>query len=411
MKSNNTSRRLFITKSITGIAGSVIASGLPITVMATNKESDDEELIDDLHHFLTKPYLQAPGTDAMTIMWLTNQLCLNWVEYGETNQLGNKAQQVINGLVTTNSKINCVNITNLKPNTKYFYKVFSKQIIDFQPYKTTFGETINSEIYHFTTVNPKATDVNWLVLNDIHDRPESFGDLIKLNGENPYDFVFLNGDMFDYQTDEKQIIDHLLNPCSEFSSTKPFIYVRGNHETRGKFSRNLFDYYYNFNKREYYSYERGPVFTIVLDTGEDKKDTHPVYAGAVDFDKYREEQAIWLEQQMNTKAYKKAKFRVVMMHIPHLHSDEEHGTIECRRLFGPLFEKYKIDLFVAGHTHEYGMYEPNEKEHSYHFVIGGGPEKSTRTLIRIGANLTTLNLQMLKDDGSEIGKFVINSKR
>lgn len=407
MKEEKNSRRSFLTKAIVGISGSVVATGLPLSAFASNQNTDS---LDTAHNFLTKPYLQAPTIDSITIMWLTSQFCLNWVEYGETEKLGTKAQQCTHGMMNINSRINTVTLNNLKPNTKYYYKVFSKQITDFRPYKITFGDIISSETHHFQTLNPKTKEVSWLVLNDIHDRPESFGELIQLNENKPYDFVFLNGDMFDYQTDENQIINNLLDPCSLFSTEKPFMFVRGNHETRGKYSRNLLDYYYNYDKKEYYSFKMGPVFTIVLDTGEDKKDSHPVYGGTVNYDSYREEQAIWLEKQMKSKSFKNAPFRVVMMHIPHYHSDEEHGTTECRRLFGSLFEKYKIDLFVAGHTHEYGMFEPN-KDHSYHFVIGGGPETGTRTLIRIDANSKVLNLQILNDSGKEIGLFQLNTKR
>lgn len=309
MKLNKNTRRSFLTKSIASVTGAVVASALPISAFAEERNSDVLP-VDDSHSFLTKPYLQAPSANGMTIMWLTNLKCLNWVEFGETEKLGTKAQQTTNGMLNTHSKINCVSINGLKPNTQYFYRVFSKQILDFQPYKMTFGEIISSEIYSFATLNPEAEQVNWLVMNDIHDRPESFRDLMQLNNGKSYDFVFLNGDMFDYQTDENQIVKHLLNPCSLFSTTKPFMLVRGNHETRGKFSRNLCDYYYNYDNKEYYSFKMGPVFTMVLDTGEDKKDSHPVYGGAIDFDKYREEQAVWLEEQMKTKAFKKAAFRV-----------------------------------------------------------------------------------------------------
>ena len=45
----------------------------------------------------------------------------------------------------------------------------------------------------------------------------------------------------------------------------------------------------------YYSFNHGPVHIIVLDTGEDKADSHPVYAGLADFDKYRDSQAEWLK--------------------------------------------------------------------------------------------------------------------
>lgn len=408
MKANNT-RRSFLTKSIAGVTGAMAASALPLSAFA-NETDVNVSSAEESHTFLTKPYLQAPGEDSMTIMWLTNLKCLNWVEFGETEKLGHKGQQVINGMLNTHSKINCVELKDLKPNTRYFYKVFSKQIIKFQPYKMTFGEIITSETYSFTTLDPKAEKVTWLVLNDLHDRPESFGELMAINQNKPYDFVFLNGDMFDYQIDETQVVNHLLNPCSIFSTEKPFLYVRGNHETRGEFSRNLYDYYYNYDNREYYSFQIGPVFTMVLDTGEDKEDSHPVYGGAVDFDHYREEQAIWLENQMKSKAFKKVPFRVVMMHIPHFHSDDAHGTLHCRQLFQPLFEKYKIDLFIAGHTHEYGLYAPNE-EHSYHFAIGGGPETGTRTLTRIEATSKKMNLTMFKDDGTEIGQFNLDSKR
>ncbi|MFX5956655.1 hypothetical protein ABTF01_19885, partial [Acinetobacter baumannii] len=87
----------------------------------------------------------------------------------------------------------------------------------------------------------------------------------------------------------------------------------------------------------YYAYQWGPVYNIVLDTGEDKPDDAPVYAGIVDFDSYRREQAAWLEQEMQKPAFKKAPFRVVMMHIPHFYSGDWHGTLHCRELFAPLF--------------------------------------------------------------------------
>ena len=155
MKANKNTRRSFITKSIASVTGAVVASALPMSAFAEDTNSDFLP-IDDSHAFLTKPYLQAPSINSMTIMWLTNLKCLNWVEFGETEKLGKKAQQTTNGMLNTHSKINCVSINGLKPNTQYFYKVFSKQIVEFQPYKMTFGEIISSEIYSFTTLNPEC---------------------------------------------------------------------------------------------------------------------------------------------------------------------------------------------------------------------------------------------------------------
>jgi hypothetical protein len=186
------------------------------------------------------------------------------------------------------------------------------------------------------------------------------------------------------------------------------MFVRGNHETRGKFSRELKDYFSTKNDKGYFAYQWGPVFNIVLDTGEDKPDDHPVYAGIVDFDGYRKEQSKWLEEIMKSSAYKKAKFRVVMMHIPLYHSGDWHGPMHCRELFAPLFKKYKADIVISGHTHTYGVWPPSA-EHPYPVIIGGGPQEGKRTLIKVKADSKTLDLVMLKDDGSEVGKYSLKS--
>ena len=267
----------------------------------------------------------------------------------------------------------------------------------------TFGST--------KTLAQHRQRLQWLVLNDIHDRPASFQHLLQLNGSDPYQYVFLNGDMFDYQTNEKQIIDHLLTPCTEsFATQKPMLFVRGNHETRGKYARQLKDYF-AAPQGAYFSFQSGPVFTIALDTGEDKEDTHPVYAGIVDFDQFRMQQAAWLEQQLQSKAYKKAKYKVVMMHIPPFYTEDAHGTLHCRKLFSPLFDKYKIDLLICGHTHTHGVHPPVAGKHHYPIIIGGGPTAGKRTLIKVHADQQQLNIRMLKDDGSEVGTYSVNAKK
>lgn len=357
------------------------------------------------HIFLTKPYLQLPTADSMTIRWITNKLCYSWVEYGERNNLDQKAHEVNYGLVDAHNRINKVSLKGLKPNTEYSYRVLAKEIVDFKPYSMKYGETIASDTFVFTTPSINPQTVSWLVMNDIHDRPASIPDLMKLNGTDEYDYVFYNGDIFDFQTDEQQIIDHLLNPSTEvFASTKPFMFVRGNHETRGKFSRELPDYFSYKDGRGYFAYKWGPVFNIVLDTGEDKPDDDPAYAGIVDFDSYRQEQAVWMAEVMKSKEFKKAKFRVVMMHIPPYHSGDWHGTMHCRQLFASLFEKHKVNMVISGHTHTYGVWPPSS-EHPYPIIIGGGPKEGTRTLIRVKADQNKLQLSMLKDDGTEVGTY------
>jgi predicted phosphodiesterase len=408
-QNNTVSRRKFldaITK--TAALSTVSITALPAIATAGNTAG---LLNADEHRFLCKPYLHSIEHTTMYVRCITNKNSYCWVEYNEPGKSSQKAHTLSDGLVDANNRVHEIKLTGLKPGTTYEYKLVAKEIKDFQPYKLTYGETINSDVHSFTTFNPSAKETQWLVLNDIHDRPASFQHLIQLNGNDPYQYVFLNGDMFDYQTDEKQIIDHLLTPCTEsFAAQKSMLFVRGNHETRGKYARQLKDYF-STPHGAYFSFQSGPVFTIALDTGEDKEDTHPVYAGIVDFDQFRIQQAAWLEQQLKSKAYKKAKYKVVMMHIPPFYTEDAHGTLHCRKLFSPLFDKYKIDLLICGHTHTHGVHPPVAGKHNYPIIIGGGPTAGKRTLIKVNANHQELNVLMLKDDGTEAGRYTITSKR
>lgn len=393
-----------ITKA--GIMGSIGLSPLAAAAEAAVKKEGTPA--PGAYAFSCPPYLQNPEPTAVTIMWMSNKPSYSWVEHGETNALGQIAHHSEAGIIDSYNHLHRVRLENLRPDTTYYYSVKSREIAEFLPYKLTYGDTISSEVFSFKTPALKPKEVSWLVMNDIHDRPQSIPHLISLN-KDPYDFVFFNGDIFDYQTDEQQIIDHLLLPAGQsFASKTPFIFTRGNHETRGKYRRELGNY---FDGPYYFAKTWGPVHFTVLDTGEDKPDTHPVYAGIVNFDRYREMQAEWFAKVAQTPAFKKAPFRVVMMHIPHYYSGDWHGPMECRRLFAPLFEKHKVDLFLAGHTHRYGVHQPVAGQHAYPIVIGGGPKDGNRTLIKVKATEKDLNLVMLKDDGTEVGKVELKSRR
>lgn len=411
MTQQDSGRRQFI-RRVSGIgAAGLAASCLPASVMASASRQLPAHP-EKGHVFLTPPYLQAPAPDAMTVMWIANLPSYSWVEYGETEQLGQRSDRASAGLVEAYNRVNCIVLRDLKPGTRYHYRVCSQQITDFQPYKLSYGDTIHSALYSFTTPSERPDSVSMLILNDIHDRPYSFADLMKWKGERAADFVFLNGDMFDYQTDEQQLIDHLITPCTAtFASEIPFMFVRGNHETRGKFRGEIHHYFRNPQGAQYFAFRWGPVHFTVLDTGEDKPDDAPVYAGLVRFDAYREEQARWADEVMRTPAFREAPFRVALLHIPQYYSGDWHGTMHVRQLFAPLFNRHGIDLSISGHTHRYGVFDPVKGDHHYPIIIGGGPQTGKRTIIRLHADAGRLDLRMIRDDGVEVGAYQLKAKR
>ncbi|HEY0272288.1 MAG TPA: metallophosphoesterase family protein [Chitinophaga sp.] len=403
MKDTTNSRRRFL-RSLAGTGAAALAAGAwPAQAAAHWLQPAHPERG---HVFTTAPYLQDPTANSMVVRWITNLSSYSWVEYGETEALGRKAHSITNGLVDAYNRVNRICLDGLQPGTTYYYRVCSRQITTFQPYQLTYGDTIQSKVYAFRTFDAKPDTVSLLVMNDLHDHPASIPFLMGLRDPEPYDFVFFNGDVFDFQANEQQIVDHLLTPCTDtFAGTLPFMYVRGNHETRGCFRQHLPHYFSNPQERQYFSFTHGPVHFTVLDTGEDKPDDTPVYAGIVDFDAYRQEQAHWAEKVMQSDAFRQASFRVVLMHIPPYYSGDWHGTLHCREMFNPLFNKYGVQLCVSGHTHKHGVHPPVAGQHQYPIVIGGGPETGIRTLIKIKADAHALQLTMLDDSRQEAGSY------
>lgn len=370
-----------------------------------------------LGNFLAKPYVQFMGNHQVCIRFITQYPSYGWVEWTDEQGKEQKIHRVTDGMVEANEYLHQFTLPNLKGKKKIMYKVFAQKIEEFQPYKLTFGETESLGPFELQYPQQEASEASWLVLNDIHDRPNSFAELLALVPHKKWDYVFLNGDMFDYQTDQQQLIDHLLTPCSEtFAQEKPFLFVRGNHETRGKFARKIHHYFTNplnlqHQTQQYFSFVHGPVFSVALDTGEDKPDDHPVYAGLVHFDAYREKQAQWLEKTLQSTEAKKAAFRIVHMHIPPFYSGDWHGTLHCRKVFSALFDKYKVDLVLSGHTHKMGIHQPVQGQHSYPIVIGGGPKTGSRTLIEVTADQKKCTVKMYQDDGKVFGELALTSKK
>jgi predicted phosphodiesterase len=355
---------------------------------------------------LAGPYLQSAFDNTIAIHWITNKDANGWVEYGtDAQQLKQKAYGKSMFGLRPDGRISKVVLKNLVPGQKYYYRIVANEIADFKPYKLTYGTVLNSNVETFVNANVAKEQVSFLMLNDIHDRPTSIPHLLGLEKVHEQDFIFFNGDIFDYQTNEQQLIDHMLLPCiNTFAKNIPFVYVRGNHETRGVFRDEFLNYFENVGKL---AFTLGPVRFVILDSGEDKEDSHPVYANLVDFDAYRLEQAEWLKEEMQRKEFKKAHFRVVMMHIPPRYSGDAHGPKHCTEVFEPLINKGKVDLVLSGHTHRYKVHLPEKGLNNYPLLIGGGPKDGTRTLTKITATRTELKVKMISDDGTEVGSYSV----
>lgn len=357
------------------------------------------------------PYLQNPTETSMTVMWVTNANSTAIVHYGTGESPSTEAVSVTDGQIDANTTIHRVRISGLKAASEYSYRISSTEILKYEPYKVTYGETVSSSVYTFKTLNETHPDCSFVVFNDVHDGFARLQGRFEFANQPACDMVFLNGDIVNDPSSETQIIEKTLKPATDlFASETPFCFIRGNHETRGFFSRTLKSYLALPNNRYYYSFQQGSVYFIVLDSGEDKEDSHWAYSGLNAFDSYRDEQTEWLKAEIRKPAFKKASFRVALSHIPLFGKRNAHGATDCKQKWAALLNKGKIDLHLSGHTHRPKVITPVSGEHDYPIFVGGGPRDENATVIRVNATPKRMEVRMFDNSGNIIGQTEIKRR-
>lgn len=356
------------------------------------------------------PYLQELSEHAVTFVFTTSDKGFSWVEVKPDGGEAERHYTVRNGLRDAYNTFNVIRVENLRPDTRYQYRLCSKQIADFQPYKVTFGDSIVSPWRRFSTPDPKATACSFIALSDMHQQPDKLGRLLNQAGVGSADMIFYVGDMMNYYDNEETPFRSFIDKSVElFASEKPFVLVRGNHETRGNMAREYARYVPKSSGKYYGAYRVGDIMFVVLDCGEDKPDDLWVYAGLTDFDGYRTEQAAWFGKLIRSKAYKSAKWRIVMNHFPplsHMEGDnpERHGIQDITDKFLPLYNQAKIDLMISGHTHAYEFMSPDKYDRLTFPVI----VNSTESVARIDIDGRTLKAKVTDTGGNTLKEFTIS---
>lgn len=350
----------------------------------------------------TMPYLQNPGTDEMTVMWLTNVPARSWVEYGTDPDNLKRARTFLEGVMVANNKINRVRLTDLQPGTKYYYRVVSQEITRYSSYYKEFGDTVRSDIKTFTTWNDDMKDFRVIVYNDIHSNMDMFMKLHSLVDNKPYDLVIFNGDCFDDVEVESDIVDRLLTYTPRIKSDEiPSIFIRGNHETRGEYSLHLWDYLGRMHDRSYSAFSLGDTRFVLLDCGEDKPDDHWVYYDMNDYTQHRIHQAEFLKEEVQSTSFKNAKRRILIHHIP-IFGVKPDSFSPCSDLWIPVLKDVPFDISLNGHTHRYRVIEKGEAANNFPVIIGGGNREPDGTVMVLEKRGDKLTLEVYNAGGEKL---------
>ena len=317
------------------------------------------------------PWICDMDSTGVTIVWVTDVPGISYVEmatdstdhfYSKTRKRYYAAEA---GRRILTDSVHCVRIRGLKPDSKYRYRVVTQALKDWcNDDWVTLGGLAWSDVwkkkpYEFKTYPAKPREITFLVLNDIHERPQFMKELCKNVDLKKLDFVLLNGDMSNRIRSQKHIMDAYLDTCvSMFATDVPLFFNRGNHELRGEFADYLNRYFPTNNGKYYRLQHVAGVDFLFIDSGEDKPDADLEYCGIVECDQYREEQERWLRSLQEEKKIGKYPI-VVFSHMPPTLKNC-HGPLHMQETLMPELNKMNVSVMLSDHLHRFDYQEPNE---------------------------------------------------
>lgn len=366
----------------------VASDHLPLTVQLRMPMEADKL-------FLTQPYLQNPANNGMTILWETTIPTYSWVEYGTDTLNLNRKRLIIDGQAEFNESIHKIRLEELTPGQTYYYRVCSQEILQYKAYSKVFGHTAKSKFYSFTMPEADADNFTAIIFNDLHQRSNVFQALLKQVENIDYDFAVFNGDCIDDPANHEQATRFVkLLTEGVHGNHIPTLFIRGNHEIRNAYSIGLRKHFDHVGGKTYSAFNWGDTRIVILDCGEDKTDDHREYSGLNDFTQLRQEQVGFLQQELKSKAFKKADKRILIHHIPLYGSSNL-----CTDLWTPLLGKAPFDISINAHNHKFAHHPKGSLGNNYPVIIGGGNKIENATVMILEKKKGELRIKVLDAEG------------
>jgi len=262
------------------------------------------------------PILQDPAPNRVTIIWATNTPNKGAVVYGvNKNRMDHREEAP-----EETPGRNVLALTNLKPDTKYHYRVVSTPV-DGRP-------AVESETATFVTAKAEYKHFTFAIQGDVH-QSNCAGELAELLQDQAPDFMLDLGDR------SPSMVGGLFRPYRAVLQTTPIYFARGNHDSESKQAQICT--MPGPGAPSYYAFTRGNArFFCVFST--DRKDL------AKGSQQYR-----WLETELKNC---KETWRFVFQHIP-VYSSHRDGLSQALDDERGLLEKYNVHAVFQGHMHHY----------------------------------------------------------
>ncbi|OIO03417.1 MAG: hypothetical protein COX65_08665 [Elusimicrobia bacterium CG_4_10_14_0_2_um_filter_56_8] len=327
------------------------------------------------------PYLESMAKDRVTVGYRTDMSSPSWVSYGGAPDCERFLTPVAYG------KEHKVDLFGLLPDTTHCYRVYLPAYESTGVYKAFEG--------NFTTFRDDDKPYfSFLAFGDSGSASEEQFELAAQIEKTSPDFVVHTGDVLSDGLDDTAD-DQYFRPYAGLLSRAPFFLALGNHDygkdfrtAAGKgFIRTNFVPFHSVPwtglPPHYYFFDDANARFFVLDTND--------FGGAKFAPSLRpgSKQYKWLERYLARSKDKAWKF--VVVHHP-LYSTGAHPTSEeLVAALEPLFLKYKVDMVLQGHDHDYERTLP---------VKEGMPDPAGITYITLGGGGRPLYIQRRNEDWS-----------
>ncbi|MBR1608636.1 MAG: metallophosphoesterase [Kiritimatiellae bacterium] len=309
--------------------------------------------------FAAPPTVYAVGGAYVVCVPVTAE-CTMWVECA-----GTVSYDHANGILRSGRPVHLASVPRGVLDSARSYSVHLRPIVERKPYFTETGEVQSFETA-FRPVEPRDGVLRLLNVPDTHSFVDGAVSAAERLGRTP-DMLVLCGDIpEDCGSAERMTVPHLI--AGRITGGEyPAVFARGNHDLRGVYAEQYADLTPTEGGRSYHEFRLGPVWGLVLDTGEDKRDDCREYGWTVCCEAFREEEERWLRETLARGAPADAKFRLVACHNPFAFRIHPPFDIEGPRwtrwcaMLAPL----GFQAMVTGHLHECWLEAPGGEHDTY----------------------------------------------
>ncbi|MBE6366833.1 MAG: hypothetical protein E7052_02845 [Lentisphaerae bacterium] len=299
------------------------------------------------------------------------------------------------GNASTEPLLRSCYLTQLEPDTIYEYYVPGMK-----------------KIAGFRTLSEQNGDFSAVLIPDLHCRALYLENLLKRADVQKSDLLFLLGDQLAASLAREYHYDGYLKTIFEYWN-KPFYAVFGNHEGRGEAADSFYDIFAGGKKAAFDAFSHKGVFFVILDTDRD-------------FDmseEYKKLQIGFLKKVTATDEFKRAEFRVLLLHVPISFFWRRWGN-ENYAIFSalPPETRQMFDLALSGHIHQYTRCLAGDKtitseeptihgmkaERQLPFPEFTAPELALIQLKKFGK---TLQVNIFDQHGKLIEDYIVKPKR